>query len=98
MWSETVGWLPEFLSSLPRNILSDVPEIKYFFLHHALFIGGYSPNTGKWDPWENIHGSGIYMYSCLAEEREKWQDEGVRGEWVEGVRRRRMGDNLEVGS
>ena len=85
MWTEAASWLPQMLASLPPN--TDKP-ISSFIVHHAVFTGGVSPNTGLWDPWENMHESGLETWeedsgvNVLA----RW-GEKERGEWIEAKRR-----------
>ncbi|KAF8417211.1 hypothetical protein EV426DRAFT_624063 [Tirmania nivea] len=88
MWSEATAWLPDMLNRLPPNVPVEGGDgngkIKTtYFMHHALFIGGISPNTGLWDPWENFHQSGLETWE--GEMREWSEEEG--GRWIEGKRR-----------
>ena len=85
-------WLPGVLKKLPPNVpLEDgdgIEKIKTtYFMHHALFTGAISPNTGVWDPWENLHQSKLETW---AGEVKEWTEE-ERGSWVEKKRREGWG-------
>jgi len=75
------------LKKLPPNVpvedASRGGRIKTtYFMHHVLFTGGVSPNTGAWDPWENMHRSGLETWEG---EMKEWTEE-ERGRWIEGKR------------
>ncbi|RPB24018.1 hypothetical protein L211DRAFT_824489 [Terfezia boudieri ATCC MYA-4762] len=88
MWAETEEWLPGILKKLPPNVpvenMDGSGKIKTtYVVHHALFTGGISPNTGVWDPWENMHRSGLETWEGEVKE---WTEE-ERGVWIERKRR-----------
>ena len=83
MWTEAALWLPQMLAKLPPN--TEKPIIN-FVVHHVLFTGGVSPNTGLWDPWESLLDSGLETWE---ESRLAGWGEKERGEWVEEKRKER---------
>ena len=86
MWTDAAAWLSQMLEKLPPNI--DGP-INRFVVHHAVFTGAMSPNTGLWDPWEGMHESGLETWEGIgANVLEKW-GESERGRWIEETRRKK---------
>ena len=95
MWAETTAWLPEVFSNLPPNTGKEIDGVyTSFFLHHALFTGGISPNTGKWDPWETMHASSLEILKGTGVDFLK--DEETRSNWIDEKRRERWWINADA--